>query len=228
VARAHSLKVIEDAAQAHGARYRGRRAGGLADAAAFSFYPGKNLGAFGDGGAVTTNDDTVADKVRLLRNYGSRVKYQHVVVGVNSRLDELQAAFLRVRLGRLDEWNMRRVRCAAAYREALASLPELSLPRIPDGIEPSWHLFVIRHPRREELQRHLTARGIGALIHYPTPPHRSTAYRSGQWRGARPLVAERFAEQVLSLPMGPHLSAGELAQVRDALHQFAQPRSLAA
>jgi dTDP-4-amino-4,6-dideoxygalactose transaminase len=228
VARKHGLKVIEDAAQAHGARYKGRRAGGLGDAAGFSFYPGKNLGAFGDGGAVTTDDETVAEKVRLLRNYGSRIKYQHTTLGVNSRLDELQAAFLRVRLHRLDAWNLRRVRCAADYRNALASLSELRLPHVPDGIESVWHLFVIRHPRREELQRHLSARGIGSLIHYPTPPHRSGAYRHGQWRGARPLIAERLAEQVLSLPIGPHQSAQELAQVCDALHQFSQNSRLAA
>lgn len=228
VARHHGLKVIEDAAQAHGADYKGRRAGGLGDAAGFSFYPGKNLGAFGDGGAMTTDDDTVADKVRLLRNYGSRVKYQHMVLGVNSRLDELQAAFLRVRLCQLDSWNSRRTHCAAVYRNSLESLAELRLPHVPDGIEPVWHLFVIRHPRREELQRYLNAHGIGSLIHYPTPPHRSPAYRHGQWRGARPLVAERLAEEVLSLPMGPHLSAEDLAQVCDALHLFTQHSRLAA
>lgn len=227
VAAAHGLKVIEDAAQAHGARYKGRQAGSLGDAAGFSFYPGKNLGAFGDGGAATTNDDDVAEQLRLLRNYGSRVKYQHDILGVNSRLDEMQAAFLRVRLRRLDEWNLRRAHGAAVYRDALGNLPGLSLPGARAGVEPAWHLFVVRHPRRNELQRYLTTAGITALIHYPTPPHRSTAYRNGCWRGERPLGAERFAEQALSLPMGPHLSAEQLSQVCDALHLFAAPRRLA-
>jgi dTDP-3-amino-3,4,6-trideoxy-alpha-D-glucose transaminase len=227
VARRHGLKVIEDAAQAHGARYKGRRAGALADAAGFSFYPAKNLGAFGDGGAVTTNDDAVAEQVRLLRNYGSRLKYQHEILGVNSRLDEMQAAFLRVRLRYLDEWNQRRARWAAAYREALSSIPALSLPVVSEGAEPAWHLFVVRHPRRNEWQRHLSAAGISTLIHYPVPPYRTPAYRMGVWLGERPLFAERFAEQALSLPMGPHLSADQLAQVCGALHHFAAPRRLA-
>ncbi len=228
VARAHGLVVIEDAAQAHGARRHGRRAGALADAGCFSFYPAKNLGAFGDGGAMTTDDDEIAAGVRLLRNYGSRLKYHHECLGVNSRLDELQAAFLRVRLRCLDEWNARRVRLAAAYREALASVPGLVLPHVPEGTEPSWHLFVVRHPRRDDLQRHLASLGIGAPVHYPIPPHRSAAYRSAPWRSTGTAVADRFAEQALSLPMGPHLSAEQAAQVCDAIHRFALPRRLAA
>lgn len=223
LARANGLKVIEDAAQAHGARYKGRRAGGLGDAAGFSFYPGKNLGAFGDGGAVTTNDDAIAEQVCLLRNYGSRVKYQHECLGGNSRLDEMQAAFLRVRLQHLEEWNARRVRWAAAYFEALAELPSLVRPPVPDGIEPVWHLFAVRHVRRTELQRYLASAGITTLIHYPTPPHRCPAYRPGRWRGARPVIAERLAEETLSLPIGPQMSGGELAQVCDALRRFATP-----
>ncbi|HWG41733.1 MAG TPA: DegT/DnrJ/EryC1/StrS family aminotransferase [Gemmataceae bacterium] len=227
LAQSRGLKVIEDAAQAHGARYKGRRAGALGDAAGFSFYPGKNLGAFGDGGAVTTDDDTVAEQVRLLRNYGSRVKYQHECLGGNSRLDELQAAFLRVRLQHLEEWNARRTRWATAYRTALTSVPQLIRPPISPEIEPAWHLFTVRHERRNELQHYLAGVGITTLIHYPTPPHRSPAYRCGRWRGIRPVVAERLAEETLSLPLGPHMTANEWTQVCDALHHFAVPRRLA-
>ena len=227
LARSYGLKVIEDAAQAHGARYKGRRTGGLADAAGFSFYPGKNLGAFGDGGAVTTDDDAVAEQVRLLRNYGSRIKYRHECLGGNSRLDEIQAAFLRVRLQRLEEWNARRVRWAAAYFEALSSLPSVIRPPVPAGIESVWHLFAVRHARRNDLQRYLAGRGITTLIHYPTPPHRSPAYRPGRWRGLRPVFAERLAEETLSLPIGPQMTASELSEVCDALRCFVVPRKLA-
>jgi dTDP-3-amino-3,4,6-trideoxy-alpha-D-glucose transaminase len=227
LARAHKLRVIEDAAQAHGARYKDRRAGGLGDAAGFSFYPGKNLGAFGDGGAVTTDDDAIAEQVRLLRNYGSRIKYQHECLGGNSRLDELQAAFLRVRLRHLEEWNARRTHWASAYFAALSSVPSLIRPPVPLHVEPVWHLFAVRHERRNELQRYLAGVGITTLIHYPTPPHRSRAYRSENWRGVRPVVAERLAEETLSLPIGPQMTASELSQVCDALQCFASPRRLA-
>jgi dTDP-4-amino-4,6-dideoxygalactose transaminase len=148
LAQRRGLKVIEDAAQAHGARYRGQRAGGLGDAAGFSFYPGKNLGALGDGGAVVTNDDELAAQIRLLRNYGSRVKYYNEVKGCNARLDALQAAILRVKLGRLDDWNLRRRRVAERYLNALSRIRHLVLPRVSDEVEPAWHLFVVRHPRR--------------------------------------------------------------------------------
>lgn len=220
LASQHTVKVIEDAAQAHGAIYRGVRAGGLGDAAGFSFYPGKNLGALGDGGAVVTNDDQLAANVRRLRNYGSPAKYQHDVKGSNARLDELQAALLRVKLRYLDEWNQRRARIADRYLEELASLSRLVLPRVADGVVPVWHLFVIRHPRRGDLQAHLSRRGIETLIHYPVPPHLSRAYSElGFAPGSFPR-AERLAESVLSLPLSPHLSPEAHTHVLSALGSF--------
>ena len=170
IARKHDLKVIEDAAQAHGASYKGRRVGSLGDAAGFSFYPGKNLGAIGDGGAVTTNCSTPADRVRALGNYGSRVKYHNEIKGYNSRLDELQAAFLRAKLAVLDEWNQRRRRIADRYLEQL-NIEGITLPFVPKWAEPVWHLFVVRTKDREMLQRQLGEAGIGTMIHYPIPPH---------------------------------------------------------
>ena len=177
IAKGNDLKVIEDAAQAHGARYKDRRTGSLGDAAGFSFYPGKNLGALGDAGAVVTSDDALADRVRVLRNYGSRVKYHNEVQGFNSRLDPLQAAFLRVKLRHLEEWNDRRRVLASRYLESLRGVPELLLPYVPEWAEPAWHLFVVRHPRRDALQQHLNRTGIGTLIHYPIPAHLSLAYK---------------------------------------------------
>lgn len=216
VAERHGLRVIEDAAQAHGARYRGRRVGGLGDAAGFSFYPGKNLGAIGDGGAVTTNDAELAETVRLLRNYGSRVKYHNELKGFNSRLDELQAALLRVKLRRLDEWNGRRGAMAARYLEQLAG-SGLVLPWVPAWADPVWHLFVVRHPCRDALQRRLERAGIGTLVHYPIPPHRQPAYAElGLDEGALP-IAEAIHREVLSLPLGPHLTEEQQAAVVAAL-----------
>ncbi|MBA3246845.1 MAG: DegT/DnrJ/EryC1/StrS family aminotransferase [Pyrinomonadaceae bacterium] len=213
IAREYNLKVIEDAAQAHGARLRGRRTGALGDAAGFSFYPGKNLGAMGDAGAVVTNDDDLADRVRVLGNYGSRVKYNNEVQGFNSRLDPLQAAFLSVKLKHLDEWNRRRREVAAHYLEALTGCDDLILPFVPDWAEPAWHLFVVRHKERDALQRNLAQAGVATLIHYPVPPHLSGAYESlGFKRGAFPLT-EEFADTALSLPMGPHLTAEHQQQV---------------
>jgi dTDP-4-amino-4,6-dideoxygalactose transaminase len=220
VAEDHGLKVIEDAAQAHGAELGGVKAGNLGHAAGFSFYPGKNLGALGDGGAVVTNDAQLASMVRLLRNYGSRTKYQNEIRGYNSRLDELQAALLREKLPRLDEWNARRRACAARYLEALASVPDLVLPMVLHQAVPAWHLFVVCHPRRDALQKHLADAGIGTLIHYPVPPHLSGAYQDDGWqRGSFPL-AERYAEQVLSLPMGPHLSQQQQEHVIETVLRF--------
>jgi dTDP-4-amino-4,6-dideoxygalactose transaminase len=221
LAHRHGLKVIEDAAQAHGARYRGQRAGGLGDAAGFSFYPGKNLGALGDGGAVVTNDDELAAQIRLLRNYGSQVKYYNEVKGCNARLDALQAAFLRVKLTRLDEWNRRRQTAADRYLQAFAQIPHLVLPEVPTQAEPVWHLFVVRHFQRDELKRHLTQAGIETIIHYPIPPHLSRAYAdSGAKLGAYPLT-EQLASTVLSLPMGPHLQPDVQDRVIGAVHRFA-------
>lgn len=212
IAEKHGLKVIEDNAQAQGARYKGRRTGSLGHAAGHSFYPGKNLGALGDAGAVTTDDLELANKVRTLRNYGSKKKYYNDMKGYNSRLDELQAAFLRVKLKKLDEWNQRRKGIAERYQEALPKANDLTLPFVPSWADPVWHLYVVKHPRRDAFQQKLTEQGIGTLIHYPVPPHLSGAYANGIWpRGAFP-IAEKLADTVLSLPIGPHLS-GEQAEV---------------
>jgi dTDP-4-amino-4,6-dideoxygalactose transaminase len=220
VARRHGLKVIEDAAQAHGGIYKGKSAGSLGDAAGWSFYPGKNLGAMGDAGAVTTDDEEVADRVRVLRNYGSRTKYYNEVKGYNSRLDPLQAALLRAKLPHLDEWNQRRQRAAAEYLEALEGISAITLPVEPAGIHSSWHLFVIRHPHRDDLQRHLTQAGIGTLIHYPVPPHLSQAYdEMGGKVGDYP-ITEELAQSVLSIPMGPHLRPNQLQAVVEAIKSF--------
>ena len=224
VADEHGLPVFEDAAQAHGARQGARRVGGLSNGAAFSFYPGKNLGAFGDGGAVTTDDDNLAQQVRLLRNYGSPSKYVHEVVGFNSRLDELQAALLRVRLRALDEWNSRRAEVAAVYGKALAGCEGLTLQAVPEGIEPVWHLFVVRCEQRDRLQTHLRAHGIDTLIHYPTPPHRSAAYAGTALTAPLPLT-EKLADSVLSLPIGPHLELDSAQRVASVVREFFEATS---
>ncbi len=205
IARKHGLKVIEDNAQAQGARYKGRRTGSLGDAAATSFYPAKNLGAFGDAGALTTNDAELADRVRTLRNYGSKKKYHNDRQGYNSRMDELQAAFLRVKLKRLDEWNSRRSAVAARYLSELGGTAVLKLPFVPEWAEPVWHLFALRYLRRDELQDSLAKVGIGTLIHYPKPPHLSGAYGKAGWKPGDFPIAEEIAKAELSLPLGPHL-----------------------
>ena len=204
LARKHGLRVLEDAAQAHGARYKGRRIGAHGDAVAWSFYPGKNLGALGDGGAVTTNDAEIADRIRVLRNYGSRVKYANEVKGFNSRLDPIQAAVLRVKLRVLDEWNARRQGIAQRYLEGLAG-SGLVLPQVPEWAEPVWHLFVVRHPERDALVKRLNEAGVGTLIHYPVPPHLQEAYAEMGFGVGAFQVAERMAEEVLSMPVGPQL-----------------------
>ncbi|MBK9206946.1 MAG: DegT/DnrJ/EryC1/StrS family aminotransferase [Anaerolineales bacterium] len=220
IARRHNLKVIEDSAQAHGAAYKQKQAGALGDAAGWSFYPGKNLGAFGDAGAVTTNDDELAERIRTLRNYGSKVKYFNEVKGYNSRLDPLQAAFLRVKLKHLNGWNSRRKEIALQYLSSLSDLPELTLPHVPEWADPAWHVFVIRHAQRDALQKYLGENGIGTLIHYPIPPHLSEAYQdAGYGRGDFPL-AENIAQTVLSIPIGPHLASHQTAQVISAIRAF--------
>ena len=220
VAKQHGLFVLEDAAQSHGARCHGMAAGALGDAAGVSFYPSKNLGALADAGAVTTNDDALADKVRHLRNYGSKVRYQNEYLGMNSRLSELQAAFLRAKLPKLEEWNGRRVTLAQRYREQLHGLGDVVLPVVPSWAEPVWHLFVIRTQRRDALQKHLADAGVGTQIHYPVPPHLSKAYAGAGWeRGDFPL-AEKFASEVLSLPIGPHTTAQQVDHVCGAVRHF--------
>ena len=220
IAQKYGITVIEDNAQAQGARYKGCRTGGLGDAAGNSFYPSKNLGAFGDAGAVTTNDAELAEKIRLLRNYGSREKYYNEIVGYNSRLDELQAAFLRVKLRKLDEWNDRRRLLAAAYLEGLKDVPGIVLPHVPPGADPVWHVFAVRCADRDGLRRRLSDQGIETLIHYPIPPHLSGAYRSAGFKAGDFPVAESIAATELSLPMGPHLQPGAGANVAAAIKEF--------
>ncbi|MEW1906446.1 MULTISPECIES: DegT/DnrJ/EryC1/StrS family aminotransferase [unclassified Streptomyces] len=208
------IPVVEDAAQAHGARYKGRRIGSRY-AAAFSFYPGKNLGALGDGGAVVTSDPELAGRIRLLRNYGSRVKYEHEVCGTNSRLDEVQAAALRAKLPYLDAWNARRDAVAARYAEGLSGLPGVVPPAVRSWAEPVWHQYVLRTARREELRRSLAEAGVESLVHYPIAVHRSGAYADGPYP---PLPrSERLAAEVLSLPMGPQLTARDAETVVEAV-----------
>ena len=211
--------MVEDAAQAHGALYRSRRVGGHGDIVCWSFYPGKNLGAMGDAGAITTDRADLADKIRMLGNYGSRQKYVNEAKGANSRLDSLQAAVLRAKLPFLDAWTQRRRAVAARYHAALSDTG-LVLPQVPGWAEPVWHLYVMRTPARDTVQARLAEAGIGTLIHYPIPPHRQAAYADlGIAAGALPL-AERFAGEVLSLPIGPHLGEADagrvIAAARDA------------
>ena len=217
IAHRHGLKVLEDGAQAHGAALNKRRAGALGHAAAFSFYPGKNLGALGDGGAVTTNDSELADKIRVLGNYGSHIKYHNEVRGYNSRLDELQSAFLRAKLPLLDSDNAHRAEIAARYSEGLSGLDGLTLPEVGVGCEHVWHLYVVRHAKRDALQKRLVELGVGTMIHYPIPPHMQAAYKDlGIPEGALP-ISEKIHREVLSLPMGPTMSQEEASAVITAV-----------
>lgn len=216
VARAHGLKVLEDGAQAHGARYKGRPVGAHGDAVTWSFYPSKNLGCLGDGGAVTGGDAELIDRVRTLGNYGSHVRYVNDVRGVNSRLDPIHAAVLAAKVDRLDHWNDRRRAIAARYLSGLADT-DLILPVVPDWADPVWHLFVVRSANRDALRARLDAAGVQTLIHYPIPPHLQKAYADlGYKRGDFP-VAEQLAGEVLSLPIGPHMTDAEVDAVIDAV-----------
>ena len=218
IAKQHGLYVIEDAAQAHGSSYHEKRAGSFGIAAGFSFYPGKNLGAIGDAGAVTTNDDALTEKIRMLRNYGSRKKYVHEMAGTNSRMDELQSAMLRIKLSKLDEWNARRKSHAAFYLNALQDIG-LGLPEVASGAEPVWHLFVVQCKQRDALQAFLREQGIETLIHYPTPPWQQGAYANSVLNGNHYPISLRLHSQVLSLPIGPHLSKVQAEQVVAACHK---------
>jgi dTDP-4-amino-4,6-dideoxygalactose transaminase len=217
IATRYELKVIEDGAQGHGALFKGRRAGSLGDAAGFSFYPGKNLGAFGDGGAVVTSDRDLVKKIKALRNYGSRIKYHNEIKGYNSRLDELQAAFLRVKLGKLDDWNERRRSLAERYLQYLD--PDYyTLPVVPEWAEPVWHIFAVRSTRRDVVLQHLADRGIGAMIHYPVPPHLQPAYAELKIDpGAYP-ISEMIHRQVFSLPLWPQMSLAQQDYVIEILN----------
>lgn len=221
IAQRHGLRMVEDAAQAHGARYKGRRIGAHSDAVCWSFYPSKNLGAMGDAGAVTTNDDELAQRIRELGNYGSKVRYVNEVRGVNSRLDPLQAAILGEKLKYVDEWNRRRTAIAALYSNRLAG-SGLTLPALPNWAEPVWHLYVVGFARRDALAASLAERGIQTLVHYPIPPHLQEAYRDlGLSAGDLP-IAEQLAQEVLSLPIGPHLALADAARVADAVLEFSR------
>ena len=219
VAHAHGLKVLEDAAQAHRARYKGVRIGCHGDAVALSFYPTKNLGAMGDAGAVTTNNSDVAHRIRMLRNYGSQIKYLNEVRGVNSRLDPIQAAILRAKLPFLESWNNRRALLADGYSRALSGSGVI-LPVTPPENLPSWHLFVIRHPLRDKLQAFLHGESVGTQIHYPIPPHRQKAYADHAFMSASFPEAERMAREVLSLTIGPHMLPEQVEVVADAIRGF--------
>lgn len=222
LAKKHGLKVIEDCAQAHGAYFGDRRVGNLGDAAGFSFYPGKNLGCLGDGGAVTTNDDELATKIRALRNYGSDVKYHFPYRGTNSRLDEIQAAWLRVKLPHLDADNARRAEIAARYCREIAN-SAVTLPSVSDGsrqLSNVWHVFPVRAERRDEFQAYLTEKGIQTVIHYPIPPHRQPAY--SEWHGLELPITEKIHETIISLPISPVMADDEAAEVIDAVNAWRQ------
>ncbi|GGA03095.1 DegT/DnrJ/EryC1/StrS family aminotransferase [Dyella caseinilytica] len=220
LARQHNLLLIEDAAQAHGAMREGRKAGTFGHAAGFSFFPGKNLGALGDGGAVVTSDSVLAGRVAALRNYGSEVKYRHLNQGINSRLDEMQAALLRVKLKYLDEDTAQRRRIARHYREGICH-PSILLPQVRQEESHAWHLFVVRCQRRDALQRHLQTRGVHSQVHYPVPPHRQPAYPDLH-RLTLPLT-EQLHDEVLSLPMSPALRDEDADRVIAACQSFECP-----
>jgi dTDP-4-amino-4,6-dideoxygalactose transaminase len=219
LATKHGIKIIEDAAQAQGAKRNGRGAGTFGDVAGTSFYPGKNLGAYGDAGAVTTNSDEVAAKVRALRNYGSEVKYHHPETGFNSRLDTLQAAVLLAKLKRLAGWNQQRREAAARYGELLRDVPGLTLPSTDAGNEHIWHLYVVRVPRRDEVLKKLNAAGIGAGIHYPIPVHLQGAFKYLRLGPGSFPVAERTAGEILSLPMFAEITAEQQTRVAEGLRR---------
>jgi dTDP-4-amino-4,6-dideoxygalactose transaminase len=217
LASRYKLKVVEDSAQAHGALYKDRKTGSLGDVAGFSFYPGKNLGALGDGGAVTTNDNELAEIIRTLRNYGSQEKYLNLYKGFNSRLDEIQAAVLSVKLNHLDEENRKRQKIADYYLKQIIN-PKINLPKAAEYNHHIWHLFVIRTENREELIKHLTQKGIQTVIHYPVPPHKQVAYK--EWSKLHFPITEQIHDQVLSLPMSPILTEKEIERVTIAINEF--------
>lgn len=213
------IYIIEDAAQAHGATYKNKKAGNLGIAAGFSFYPGKNLGALGDGGGITTNDDALAERIRMLRNYGSKEKYNHEVIGVNSRLDELQAAFLHAKLKHLDRWNQRRSEIANLYFNLLKDCDFIELPAVAEWAQPVWHQFVIQCDTRDQLQWHLSNHGIQTLIHYPIPNHLQGAY-SGQYLTTSLRAYENITSKILSLPICPTLTDAQIEFICQTLLRY--------
>jgi dTDP-4-amino-4,6-dideoxygalactose transaminase len=216
IAAQYDVAVLEDACQAHGARYKGRRAGSLGHAAAFSFYPGKNLGAYGDGGAIVTNDEALARQLRTMRNYGQREKYVHGIRGFNRRLDTLQAAVVRVKLRHLDEWNKLRAQHAVNYRDLLFGTSVL-LPQVPEHMQSAWHLYVIRSPFRNDIRTRLSDHGIASGMHYPVPIHLQGAYADAGYRRGDFPITERMAEEVLSLPMYAELAYTSMERIAAAL-----------
>lgn len=221
IAERHELLVLEDAAQAHGAEFNGKRAGSMGHAAGFSFYPGKNLGAYGDGGIITTNDDAANERIRFLRNWGSKIKYHHEEIGVNSRLDTVQAAILRIKLSRLDEWNAARCRHAAAYNAALTDIPGVTLTRYAEGTV--YHLYVIRTERRDELLATLNDAGIGAGIHYPFAVHELKAYQHLNYALGTFPAAEDWARRCLSLPIYAELPDDAVSRSAEVIRRFQSP-----
>lgn len=218
IAKRNDLRVIEDAAQCHGAEHEGQRIGGHSDIVAWSFYPGKNLGALGDGGAITTNNRELAEKITVLRNYGSDKKYTNLVRGMNSRLDPIQAAILNVKLKYLTEWNLRRAKIAATYSAEITH-PSIKTPSMGPDVH-AWHLYVVRSHRRDDLLAHLQDKSIECLIHYPIPPHMQRAYRDHGFNEGQFPVSEILHREVLSLPIGPHLSEADVERVVTAVNDF--------
>lgn len=220
LAEEHGLKLIEDCAQAQGARHRGRRVGTIGDAGVFSFFPSKNLGGFGDGGAVTAKDASILKKMRMLANHGRESKYDHEMIGMNSRLDTLQAALLRVCLPHVDAWNAGRRAAAQRYDALLAGLPQVETPHVRPHTEPVYHLYVVRVPDRDALAAHLKARGIETALHYPLPLHETGAYRNAGFPSGSLPRAEAVCRSILSLPMHPHITAREVETVAHAVRGF--------
>lgn len=221
IAEQNRLFVVEDAAQSHGATYNGVPVGILGHAAGFSFYPGKNLGAFGDGGAVVTNSVEISASVSRLRNYGSENKYEHLEIGFNSRLDEMQAALLRVKLRRLSKWNERRTNIAKIYLNELKGFDAFILPQLSENCKSAWHLFVIRVQDRVAFQRHMEERGVATAIHYPIPPHIQKAYfNSGMVKGNSFPISEKIHREIVSVPIGPHLRDDQVSQVVGAMKSY--------
>jgi dTDP-4-amino-4,6-dideoxygalactose transaminase len=220
IAKKYNLFVIEDNAQAHGATFKGKMTGSWGDVNGTSFYPGKNLGALGDGGAITTNNEAIAKKVKMYRNYGSEIKYENEVIGHNMRLDELQAAFLKLKLNYINKWTDQRKGLALLYNEQLADIKEITLPKCHSDSSHVFHLYVIRLEKREELQKHLNDNGIGTLIHYPIPPHLQKAYAHlGYKKGDFP-IAEEIADTSLSLPLWPGMTKDDLLTVTNCIKEF--------
>lgn len=217
LAKKYNLKIIEDSAQAHGSSYQEKRTGNLGDASGFSFYPGKNLGCMGDGGCVTTNDDELAKKIRAIANYGSDYKYHHIYKGINSRLDEIQAAILDVKLPHLDQDNARRREIAKYYRENIKN-PKITLPKAYDEKAHVWHVFVVRCKDRDAFQKHLEDNHIQTLIHYPTPPHKQEAYK--EWNHLSYPITEKIHSEILSLPISPVMTDEEMKKVVEVVNAF--------